>query len=223
MKIDYVMKLGGSLLYDLDKTRQLLKRIENSENNNVVYTVGSGYLGEVYKKWVRDDNGISVPYENSIKIWSDIQSTNANVIAGLNSRFVVCDNEEEIAKTLKQGKRPILDARGFHEEFKDLKYQTTDVRSARLCKMLNCTNLVIVTDVDGIYSGDPKVEVKSRKLKKINVRELAKMGRTSVDNGLAELLIEYGITGYVVGIENLLKSKDILKREVLKEGTVIEH
>ncbi len=222
MKIDYVMKLGGSLLYDLPKTRLLLSRIEKSSNRNVVYTVGSGYLGEVYKKWVKDDNNISLPYENSIKIWSDIQSANANILASLNPLFVVCDNENEIESAIKDGKRPIADARGFHEKFKSLRYQTTDVRSAQLCQTFNCKSLVIVTDVNGIYGSDPKVHSQSKKLQRINARELAKMGRTSVDEGLAEYLIEYGITGYVIGIDNLVQSKKNKKGDNIEMGTVIE-
>lgn len=223
MKVDYLMKLGGSLLYDLDKTKMLMERIEKSSNKNVVYTVGSGYLGEVYKKWGREENKINVPYENSIKIWSDIQSTNANIMASLNPNFIVCDNVEEVDMALKKEKRPILDARGFHEEFKELKYQTTDVRAACLCNKLNCKNLIIVTDVDGIYSGDPKKDTGSQKLKVIKAKELTKMGRTSVDKGLAEMLIQYGITGYVVGIDSLVRSRDLSEKEALEEGTLIEY
>ena len=35
MELDYIMKLGGSLLTDLDKTKILLSRIQNSRNRNV--------------------------------------------------------------------------------------------------------------------------------------------------------------------------------------------
>lgn len=223
MKIDYVMKLGGSLLYDLEKTKSLMSRIEKSSNKNVVYTVGSGYLGEVYKKWVRGENGISVPYENSIKIWSDLQSTNANIMASLNPNFVVCDNEEDIQVALNNNQRPILDARGFHDEFKGLKYQTTDVRAACLCNKLKCKNLIIVTNVDGIYSGDPKTDSNSQKIKVINARELINMGRTSVDKGLAEMLIQYGITGYVIGVDSLVQSQDLSQKETIEQGTIIEY
>ena len=223
MKVDYLMKLGGSVLYDLNKTRILMERIEKSSNKNVVYTVGSGCLGDFYKRWVREGSGVIVPYENSIKIWSDLQSANANIIASLNSNFIVCDNVEEVDLVLKEGKRPILDARGFHEEFRELKYQTTDVRAAFLCNKLGCKKLIIVTDVDGIYSGDPKKDSNSKKLKVIQAKELIKMGRTSVDRGLAEMLIKYGITGYVVGINSLVKSKDLSQKETLEEGTLIEY
>ena len=223
MELDYIMKLGGSLLTDLEKTKKLLGRIEKSSNQKVAYTVGSGYLGEVYKKWIKHENNLKLPFENSIKVWSDIQSINANILTSLNDNFIVCNNANEMEVALKGGKRPILDATGFHEEFKELQYQTTDVRTAQLCHKLNCKNLVIVTDVDGIYESDPKENEKAKKIRQIKARDLIKMGRTSVDQGLAEMLIKYGINAYVIGIDGLTKETEISKDTIMDKGTIIEH
>lgn len=223
MELDYIMKLGGSLLTDLDKTKILLNRIKNSPNKNIAYTVGSGYLGEVYKKWIKEEHKLSVPYENSIKIWSDIQSINANIVASLNDSFVVCNNQAEMEDALNVKKRPILDATGFHENFTNLKYQTTDVRTAQLCHILGCKNLIIVTDVNGIYETDPKKDNNAKKIMQIKARDLIGMGRTSVDQGLAELLIEYGINAYVIGIDDLANGKGLAKEDIKEKGTIIEH
>lgn len=223
MELDYIMKLGGSLLTDLEKTRILLNRIQKSRNTKVVYTVGSGYLGDVYKQWIKDEHDIDVPFDNSIKIWSDIQSINANILVSLNDSFVVCDNENKVNEALKNGKRPILDAAGFHDYFRNLKYQTTDVRTAYLCHVLGCKNLVIVTDVDGIYETDPKKDSEAKKISQIKAQKLIEMGRTSVDQGLAELLIEYELNAYVIGIDGLVQSKDFSRKTIQDNGTTIEH
>ena len=222
MELDYIMKLGGSLLTDLDKTRILLNRIQKSRNTRVVYTVGSGYLGDVYKQWIKDEHDIDVPFDNSIKIWSDIQSINANILVSLNDSFVVCDNENKVNEALKNGKRPILDAAGFHDYFRNLKYQTTDVRTAYLCHVLGCKNLVIVTDVDGIYETDPKKDSEAKKISQIKAQKLIEMGRTSVDQGLAELLKEYELNAYVIGIDGLVQSKDFSRKTIQDNGTTIE-
>lgn len=223
MELDYIMKLGGSLLTDLEKTKILLNRIQNSPNKNIAYTVGSGYLGEVYKKWIKQEQKLPVPFENSIKIWSDIQSINANILASLNNNFVVCGSREAMEKALSMQKRPILDATGFHESFRDLQYQTTDVRTAQLCHILGCKNLIIVTDVDGIYENDPKKDNDAKKIMQIKAKDLINMGRTSVDQGLAEMLIDYGINAYVIGIEGLVKGRGLSKEEIKENGTTIEH
>ena len=223
MELDYIMKLGGSLLTDLDKTKILLSRIQNSRNRNVAYTVGSGYMGDVYNSWIKDENHLTIPFEKSIKIWSDIQSINANLLASLNSNFVVCNNQDEMNRAIAENKRPILDAVGFHQNFKCLQYQTTDVRTAYLCHKLGCQNLIIVTDVDGIYEDDPKNNSEARKIRQIKAQNLKDMGRTSVDQGLADMLIEYGINAYVVGIDGLVAGKDLSKESMEEHGTVIEH
>ena len=225
MKVDYVMKLGGSLLYDMQKTRIMLQRIDASKNHNTVYTIGSGYLGEVYKQWVMQENGVEMPFDNSIMTWSNIQSINANILAGINSNFVVCSDLAQVDEALQNGKRPVLDARGFHKHFEQEEYanQTTDVRSAIMCHVLGCKQLIIVTDVDGIYSSDPKKDSNTQRIKRINASELRKMGRTSVDKGLADKLIQYGITGYVVGIDSIVKEKEMSQESLEDAGTVIEH
>lgn len=220
MNVDYVIKMGGSIMYDKDKTIQLLRVLAQSKNKNIVYTIGSGYLGEVYKKWANDS---MMPFDNSAICWSNIQSINANIIASMNQNFIVCDSVEKIYEILKDGKRPIVDARGFHKDFEHLEQQTTDVRSAEICHKLGCKQLVIITDIDGIYTSDPKKVNNTQKLKRINAEDLVKMGRTSVDKGLAEKLIEYKITGYVVGINNLIKEKEVIEHSSLEKGTIIEH
>ncbi len=217
MKIENIMKLGGSILYDMEKTKKLLKIIENSNTHETAYTIGSGHLGEEYKMWVKDTNGISMPFDNSTICWSNIQSINANIIAAINSNFVVCQNESEAKQVLRDKKRPILDARGFHDYFKDLEFQTTDVRTAKLCDVLGVKNLIIVTDVDGIYTGDPKKDSSSQKIKLINPEDLIKRGRTSVDKGLAEALIKYNLRCYVTGIDSILGNRDV-SDNVIKES-----
>lgn len=223
MELDYIMKLGGSLLTDLEKTKKLLARIEKSSNHKVAYTVGSGYLGEVYKKWIKQENKLKLPHDNSIKVWSDIQSINANILTSLNDNFVVCNSQEEMEHAINEGRRPILDATGFHEHFIELQYQTTDVRTAQLCYILNCKNLVIVTDVDGIYESDPKENWQAKKIRQIKASDLIEMGRTSVDQGLAEMLIKYGINAYVIGIDGLTKEREISSETIMDSGTIIEH
>lgn len=220
--IDNIMKIGGSILYDMDKTRRLLKIIENSKEHTTAYTIGSGHLGEEYKKWVKDQNGISMPFTNSIMAWSNIQSINANIISAINGSFVVCQDKKSAEEALTAHKRPILDARGFHKYFEDLKYQTTDVRTAKLCYVLGARNLIVVTDVNGIYTSDPKKSLSSKKITLIEPEELMSMGRTSVDKGLAETLIDYDLKCYVVGVDSILASRQLSKDTIKGMGTTIQ-
>ena len=77
--------------------------------------------------------------------------------------------------------------------------------------------------MDGIYEDDPKKNNGAKKIRQIKAQNLKDMGRTSVDQGLAEMLIEYGINAYVVGIDGLVAGKDLSKETMGEQGTVIEH
>lgn len=220
--IDFVIKLGGSLLYNIYIAKELLDCFDENEKNNLVFTVGSGYLGEAYKDFVITKNQLTVSFSNSVVNWANIQSINASILATLNPNYVICNNLEEIHKAIEDNKRPIADARGFLDLYKNDAYQKSDVRSAYICKKLNCKNLVIVTDVAGIYTDDPKKNPDSHVIPTINAQLLKSIGRTAVDPGLAEKIIDFDLNCYVLGISNLINNKGKLDENVISTGTVIK-
>ncbi len=218
--IDCIIKLGGSLLYDFPKTKKLLEEIYRDHKGNIAITVGSGMLGEMYKEFIShlDDE---IPFNDSLRDFSNIQSMNASVLTALNPNYVVCTSDEEVKDTLTKKQIPILDARGFMGVFMDDKYQKSDVRAAHLCKHFGCKNLIIITNVNGIYDQDPNKTETARVIQKITPEELKKMGRTSVDEGLAERIEDYDLTCYVLGVEQLITAKGQMTEEVLQQGTEI--
>jgi len=219
--IDCIIKLGGSLLYDFDKTKILLEEIYRNHKGKIAVTVGSGLLGEMYKDFIShlDDE---IPFDDSLRDFSNIQSINASVLIALNSNYVVCANDEEVCSALGNGKIPVLDARGFMDVFKDDFYQKSDVRTAHLCDHFYCNKLIIITNVNGIYDKDPNKDVDARKITKITPDELMKMGRTAVDEGLAERIEDYDLTCYVLGVDQLIESKGCIDEDVLSNGTEIK-
>jgi aspartokinase-like uncharacterized kinase len=162
----------------------LLIKLKNSRLN-AVYTVGSGYFGDVFKKYLVS-NKITQNFSSSIKCWSNIQSINARTICDINLSFVMCINFEEIIDSLLSKTCPIIDNNRFYECFKDSYYQAIGVKSAIICKYLKCRKLLILRDVNGIYTHDPKKSLTASKIQKINAKDLISKGRKSVDLGLAE-------------------------------------
>lgn len=218
MEIDYVIKLGGSLLYDIEKTRLLLQRSKDSQFHNV-YLIGSGYLGEVFKKW-KNMNNILLSFQNSAKCWANIQSINACIINGLDSDFLPCSTIDEIYQIISEKKQPIIDTRDFYKYFSTSPNQKSNVRATLACKMLQCKKLIIFTDVNGVYSEDPKNNIKATKFKEIQAKELISMVRANLDEGFAENLINYGITAYIIGINEFLSSSSFVDALAL-ESTII--
>ena len=219
--IDCIIKLGGSLLYDFSKTKKLLEEIYKDHKGRIAITVGSGMLGEMYKEFIShlDDE---IPFNDSLRDFSNIQSMNASVLTALNPNYRVCTNDEEVEEVLNNKQIPILDARGFIDVFKHDRYQKSDVRTAHLCHHFNCKNLIIVTNVNGIYDKDPNIDQTARRIEKITSEDLKKMGRTAVDEGLADRIEDYDLTVYVLGVDQLIKSNGHIDQDLLKEGTEIE-
>lgn len=220
-KVDCVIKLGGSILYNMSSAKKLLDYLDENEKSNLVFTIGSGYLGEVYKEFVITQNGLTIPFANSVVDWANIQSINASILATLSPNYVVCNDPEEVYAALENGKRPIADARGFLDTYKKDINQKSDVRSAHICSKLNCKNLIVVTDVPGIYEEDPRKKPGAHIISLIDAQKLKSMGRTSVDEGLAEKIIEFDLKCYVLGIDNLIINKGMLNEITISTGTVI--
>lgn len=219
--INCIIKLGGSLLYDFSKTKKLLEEIYQNHEEKIAITIGSGLLGEMYKDFIShlDDE---IKFKDSLRDFANIQSINASILSALNKNFIVCVNDEEVKDVLEKGKIPILDARGFMDAFKEDIYQKSDVRSAHLCHHFNCKYLIIITNVNGIYDKDPNKDKTARRIQKITTEELKKMGRTSVDEGLVEKIVDYGLTCYVLGEDQLIENKGHIDEGVLSTGTKIQ-
>jgi hypothetical protein len=76
---------------------------------------------------------------------------------------------------------------------------TSDSIAAYVAGRLQAAKLVIVTDVDGIFTEDPKASEDALLVERLSAGELLKLDkRTSVDRFLAGLLVESPVECYVV-------------------------
>lgn len=91
---------------------------------------------------------------------------------------------------------------------------TSDSIAAYVASRLNAHRLLLVTDVDGVFTRDPKVDSDAKLVKEIRATELLKLeSRTSVDRYLPKVLLEASLNCFVVNgrypkrIRNLLADK----------------
>jgi hypothetical protein len=76
---------------------------------------------------------------------------------------------------------------------------TSDSITAYIAGELRSEKLVLVTDVDGIYTGDPKDDPAAELIEEISVADLSKRdARTSVDAYLPRIISETRLDCYVV-------------------------
>jgi hypothetical protein len=76
---------------------------------------------------------------------------------------------------------------------------TSDSITIYLASRLNLSRVLLITDVDGIYAGDPKKCPEAKLIAQITARELLGLKiRTSVDKALPKLLLNSPIDCFVV-------------------------
>jgi aspartokinase-like uncharacterized kinase len=76
---------------------------------------------------------------------------------------------------------------------------TSDSIAAYVASRLNADKVILVTDVDGIFTKDPKQHSDAKLIKKLSAKKLLKLAqRTSVDKFLPKLLLETQLDCYVV-------------------------
>jgi aspartokinase-like uncharacterized kinase len=92
---------------------------------------------------------------------------------------------------------------------------TSDSIAAYIACRLNASQLLLVTDVDGVYTNDPKIDADAKLIKKLTSKQLLDMNRrTSVDLYLPKFLLKSKIECIVVNglfperIEAILAGKE---------------
>ncbi len=98
-------------------------------------------------------------------------------------------------------------------------YFTTDTTAALRAMEIGAEVILKATKVDGVYSGDPHIDKKARKFKKLSYIEVLKKGLKVMDATAVSLCMDNNLP---IIVFNLLKSGNI-KRVVLGEkiGTVV--
>lgn len=115
-------------------------------------------------------------------------------------------------RELKRGKIPVMGG--------TRPGQTTDAVAAMLAKVSRSNLLIFFTDVGGVYTADPKVDPKARKLDRMTAKELVKLvsgvrmepGMKAIVDPIAARVIERSrIPMLVLGPEELRRLPAILK------------
>ena len=97
---------------------------------------------------------------------------------------------------------------------------TSDSVAGYVAGRLGATKLVLVTNVDGVFSGDPKVDKGAELLTEVSASGLLDLGvRTSVDRFLPRLLLKFGLDCFVVNG----RFPERVARVLAGESTVCTH
>lgn len=216
-----VVNLGGSILSEFDKNyiKKLAKLFEDTIKNYKLYiVVGGGKLAREYIKIARELGGDEIFLDD---IGIEATRLNARIlISALKNVYPIPAKSFEEALTANY---PIVVMGGTHPG------HTTDAVSAMLAERVKSSFLIIATNVDGVYTDDPKKNKNAKMLEKITPEKLLKItiggkvkaGQTAIIDPLASKIISRSkIQTYVLNGRDLNALKNAINGKKFK-GTIV--
>lgn len=199
-----VTKFGGSSVASIDKIKQIATRVKNmqAEGNEIVVVVSA--MGDTTDELIRlakstgsnlnnreMDMLLATGEQQSAALLAlTLQGLGASAIsltgwqAGINSdsnysKAKICEiNAQRIKEEVKSGK--IVVVAGFQGLSPDGNITTlgrggSDTTAVALAAALNAQKCLIFTDVDGVYTADPRIVKNARKLPYIGYEEMLEL------------------------------------------------
>ncbi len=219
MKI--VISMGGSILYpvDLKFIDDLASSLRSIEHRLYIITGG----GKISRDYINEAREYGAKEDFLDEIGIHFTRINALLLIAALGRNV----NEKVPFTTGEAavmKERIVVMGGTTPG------HSTDAVGAELAKKVNAERLIIATDVDGVYSKDPKKFLKAKKLDRIAIDELLelsgkewkKAGKSCIIDGPACKIIKDGrIPTFVVNGKDLKALVDAINGKSF-DGTIIE-
>jgi hypothetical protein len=221
--LDAVIKIGGSLSVTSGALKELgAAMCSLAKNYQVVFVPGGGQFADTVRKL---DAKYNLPPAKSHKMAILAMDQCGLLFSHVIPNAICCYSLEAAKKFSKNHLAVILlpSKLLFKEDpFEPSWEVTSDSISAYIAVKLNATKAVFVTDVDGIFTQDPKACADAALLKNISAPYLLGFDkRTSVDKCLPKFLIENSLDCYVVNgyhperIETILSGKETICTRIL--------
>ena len=195
-----IVKVGGSLAMQPSKLRALCKKLTVlSRIHRLIVLPGGGEFADAVRNMDTRFN-LSAKTAHCMAILGMDQYGLA--LADLIGNSLIVTRFQDLALALDSGKVPIFLPSEIllHEEEVENSWDvTSDSIAVFLAAKLHLKRVILVTDVDGIFTSDPKKTREPTLLSEMSVAELSKeRKRTSVDTYLPKLLKKSAIECFVI-------------------------
>jgi 5-(aminomethyl)-3-furanmethanol phosphate kinase len=213
-----VVKVGGSLAQRPLKLRTLCSKLsELSKNQGLVIVPGGGDFADVARKM---DKQFALSPFVSHRMAILGMDAYGFLLADLIENSSISETFEKTTQILENKKLAVfLPSRFMFSEdpLANSWEVTSDAISVCIAGRLQVKRILLLTDVDGVFTQDPKKHKNAKLIDKISAQELlAQNKRSSVDCALPQLLLDTKIQCYVVNgffverVEAALNGKDTL-------------
>ena len=215
-----LIKIGGSIFYeDLSVINGVIKSLALLNNYYQIFVVvGSGPMGEFYKS-LRNRLGINSSdpslesYKDDKDVWDSIQNINLEMLSNLlhmlypNVEVSFCDNltakelDYDVIRMIIPSNSKLMSLwQGYMDKIgsqlvESVNIQKTDIKALLYGNVLGVTKYLILTNVNGIYTADPRKDVSSSIIKKLLPEDLKDIEFTNrkatcLDRGISLLMKE---------------------------------
>ncbi len=209
---------GGSTFnpdkIDVDALKNIAKALSNAKerNHEILVTVGGGSIAKKYIK-IGEDFGAS---KNELdKIGIKITRLNARLLIAALGDDAASDPPKNFDKAIRNMLRNKIPVMGGTTPG-----HTTDAVAAKLAQNSNSELLIFFTDVDGVYTADPKKNKEAEKIDEMTTSDLADLmskmefepGMTAIIDPLAtEILQQSNIRALVLGKDEISRLSQVIE------------
>jgi aspartokinase-like uncharacterized kinase len=195
-----VVKVGGSLAMKPDKLQALCQKLlELSKHHCLIVVPGGGEFTDTVRQL---DERFHLSRQASHRMAILGMDQYGLLLADLMADAVVVNKLGEAEKALEQGKLVIFTPSSllFSDDSIENSWDvTSDSIALYIAHQIHADRVLLITDVDGVYTDDPKQYRNAKLIKNITPNALlAFHERTSVDKALPQLLLKWRINCYVV-------------------------
>ena len=212
--MEAVLKVGGSLAEDPDSLARLCQELGVLANNHrIVIVPGGGKFADTVREL---DKTYSLSNTVAHKMAILAMDQYGFFLSDITPNSYVSYSLEEVGNSAK-GTLPIFlpSKLIFREDPLEHSWDvTSDTITAYIAQLLNAEKLILVTDVDGIFSEDPKKSLNAKLIEELPAEELLGWNmRTSVDKTLPKILLQANLDCYVVNGKHPERIKRILENK----------
>ncbi len=211
-----IVKVGGSLAACPEKLRALCAKLaELSKRHRLIVIPGGGEFADVVRGL---DERFSLSPSVSHRMAILGMDQYGLLLSDLLPNSCVVNKIEQLQETLDLGKLPVFLPSTFLFTADPLENSwdvTSDSIAVHIAGVLLAARTILVTDVDGVFTSDPKKSADARLIRKLSASDLLALNkRTSVDKYLPRLLLRLKAECFVVNglyperVEAVLKGQD---------------
>ncbi len=210
-----IVKVGGSLAVYPEKLRILCSKLgQFSKKHPLILVPGGGKFADTVRN-LDKKYSLSPDVAHRMAVLGIDQY--GLLLSNITPNSYVTDDFETFTKKSAFCKLPIFLPSSFILKENPLENSwdvTSDSIALYVTQRLKIDRLVLVKDVDGIYTTDPKKHPDAELLSRVTCQQLLSMRHTSVDKFLPKLLLEARVDCYVVNgqfperVEAILDGKE---------------